>query len=147
MESNDSKELKQLYIEEELSQHGEWLCDVLMDAIERRGLTRTEALHESISYDTFHQGENPGLRVSFFSYGRAFEIAGNKKNRHTVNTNRDVWGMRQNRRSAKKNTKWYAKNMFGGLNRLISRVMYGLSDREVERLKGILENRKIRNNV
>lgn len=146
MESNESKELKQLYIEEELSQHGEWLCDVLMDAIERRGLIRTEGLHESISYDTFHQGENPGLRVSFFSYGRALEIAGNKKNRHTVNTNRDVWRMRQNRRSAK-NTKWYAKNMFGGLNRLILRVMYGLSDREVERLKGILENRKIRNNV
>ena len=54
--------------------------------------------------------------------------------------------MKQNRRAMKKNTQWYAKNMFGGLNRLISRVMYGLSDREIERLKGILENRKMNGN-
>lgn len=143
MESGESKELKTLYIEEELSQHGEWLCDVLMEAIDRRKLKRTEELYNSISYDTFHKGENPGLKVSFFRYGRMFEIAGNRKNRHTVDTNRDVWGMKQNRNGMKKNTQWYAKNMFGGLNRLISRVMYGLSDREIERLKGILENRKL----
>ena len=30
MESNENKGLEQLYIEEELSQHGEWLCDVLI---------------------------------------------------------------------------------------------------------------------
>ena len=146
MVSEESKELKQLYIEEEFSQHGEWLCDALIEAIERRGLIRTDNLHDSISYKTCHQGQNPGRKVSFFSYGRAFEIAGNKKNRHTVDTNREVWGMRQNRRAMKKNTQWYAKNMFGGLNRLISRVMYGLSDREIERLKGILENRKMNGN-
>lgn len=146
MVSEESKELKQLYIEEELSQHGEWLCDMLMEAIDKRRLVQTRGLKDSIKQTAFHQGENPGLKVSFFSYGRAFEIAGNKKNRHTVDTNREVWGMKQNRRAMKKNTQWYAKNMFGGLNRLISRVMYGLSDREIERLKGILENRKMNGN-
>lgn len=143
MESGESKELKTLYIEEELSQHGEWLCDVLMEAIDKRKLIQTRGLRDSFKQTAFHKGENPGLRVSFFSYGRALEIAGNRKNRHTVDTNRDVWGMKQNRNRMKKNTQWYAKNMFGGLNRLISRVMYGLSDREIERLKGILENRKL----
>ena len=90
MESNESKELKTLFIEEELSQHGEWLCDILTEAIETRELMQTDALHDSIDYKTFHDGENPGLKVSFFSYGRAFEIAGNKKNRHQVDTNRTV---------------------------------------------------------
>lgn len=146
MVSEESKELKQLYIEEELSQHGEWLCDMLMEAIDKRRLVQTRGLKDSIKQTAFHKGENPGLKVSFFSYGRAFEIAGNKKNRHTVDTNREVWGMKKNRRAMKKNTQWYAKNMFGGLNRLISRVMYGLSDREIERLKGILENRKMNGN-
>ncbi|WP_270436342.1 hypothetical protein [Candidatus Bacteroides intestinigallinarum] len=146
MESNESKELKTLFIEEELSQHGEWLCDILTEAIETRKLMQTDALHDSIDYKTFHDGENPGLKVSFFSYGRAFEIAGNKKNRHQVDTNRMVWGMKANRNPVKKNTRWYAKNMYGGLNRLISRVMYGLSDAEIARLKGILENRKLNYN-
>ena len=49
MESGESRELKTLYIEEELSQHGEWLCDVLMEAIDRRKLKRTEELYNSIS--------------------------------------------------------------------------------------------------
>ena len=37
---------------------------------------------------------------------------------------------------------WYAINMYGGLNKLISRIMYGLTDEEIARLKGILSNRK-----
>ena len=66
--------------------------------------------------------------------------------KHQVDTNRTVWGMKANRNPVKKNTRWYAKNMYGGLNRLISRVMYGLSDAEIARLKGILENRKLNYN-
>ena len=142
MESKESKELKLLFIQEELSQHGEWLVDALTEAIEKRGLMRTQELYESVDYKTFKSGENPGLKVSFFSYGRAFEIAGNKKNRHSVDTNKTLWKVKKNRNVMKKNTQWYAKNMYGGLNRLISRVMYGLSDVEIERLKGILENRQ-----
>lgn len=33
--------------------------------------------------------------------------------------------------------------MYGGLNRLISRIMYGLSEVEIERLKGIIAERKM----
>ncbi|WP_321520008.1 hypothetical protein [uncultured Bacteroides sp.] len=142
MVSNESEELKLLFIQEELSQHGEWLVDVLSEAIEKRGLMRTENLLESVDYKTFTEGQNPGLRVSFFSYGRAFEIAGRKKiNRHSVDTNKMIWKQKKNRNVMKKNTQWYVRNMYGGLNRLISRVMYGLSDVEIARLKGILENR------
>lgn len=148
MVSNESDELKLLFIQEELSQHGEWLVDALTEAIEKRGLMRTENLLDSVDYKTFNSGQNPGVRVSFFSYGRAFEIAGRKKiNRHSADTNKMIWNMKQNRHSIKKNTQWYARNMYGGLNKLISRVMYGLSDVEIARLKGILENRKASSNI
>ena len=147
MESTESKDLKLLFIEEELSQHGEWLCDVFIEAIETQKLKRTEDLVTSIDYQSFKSGEDPGLKVNFLSYGRAFEIADNKKkNRFDVNTNRDIWGIRNRERSRKKDKRWYAKNMYGGLNKLISRIMYGLSDEEIARLKGILENRKLNNN-
>lgn len=141
MADRNTEELKLLFIEEELSQHGEWLYDVLSEAIEKRKLIETGSLQESVDYSSFKSGKNPGLRVSFLSYGRCVDIDAYKRNRHHVNMNREVWGIRQNR-IRRKNTKWYARNMYGGLNRLISRVMYGLSDVEVERLKGILENRK-----
>lgn len=137
----NSEELKLLFIEEELSQHGEWLCDVLSEAIEKRKLIESGELQGSVNYSSFKSGENPGLRVSFVKYGRFLDIEGYKKKKHTVDTNREIWGIRQNR-VRKKNTQWYARNMYGGLNRLISRIMYGLTDAEVERLKGILNNRK-----
>jgi hypothetical protein len=146
MSDTDDKELKLLFIGEELSQHGEWLCDAFTQAIEEHGLILTQDLHDSINYSTFNKNGNPGLKINFLSYGRTFEINGYKRRReekgHKVDTNRDVWGMKLNRHQEKKNTQWYARNMYGGLNRLISRVMYGLSDMEITRLKSIIENRK-----
>lgn len=141
MVSEESNELKLLFIQEELSQHGEWLADVLTDVIERQKLVRTGALQESIEYSGFMEGENPGLRFKFLSYGRAVDIAGYKENRHKVNTMRDIWGQKQNTMSKRRN-RWYAKSMYSGYYKLVARIMYGLSDLEIERLKGILENRK-----
>lgn len=141
MISEESKELKTLFIEEELSQHGEWLADVLIDEIEKKRLTRSRDLIDSVNYETFHSGENPGVKVNFLSYGRAFEINGYKRNRKVDSSFAEIWGQKENR-SRKKNTRWYAMNMYGGLNRLISRIMYGLSDQEIARLKNILQNRK-----
>ena len=54
---------------------------------------------------------------------------------------RDIWGQKQNTMK-KKNNRWYARSMYSGYYKLVSRIMYGLSDLEIERLKGILENRK-----
>ncbi|KAA6348980.1 hypothetical protein EZS27_003580 [termite gut metagenome] len=144
MSEADDKELKLLFIQEELSQHGEWLCDVLTEAIEKQKHIVTQDLLGSINYQTFSKNEDQGLRVGFFSYGRAFEIAGyqhkRKEKKHKVDTNREIWGAHLNRNEKK--TQWYARNMYGGLNRLISRVMYGLSDVEIARLKNIIEIRK-----
>lgn len=141
MISQESDELKLLFIEEELSQHGEWLADILAEAIEKRKLIRTGDLLDSINYDTYREGENPGLKFTFLSYGRAVDIAAYKRNRHEVDVLHDIWGQKRNRMK-KKNTRWYARSMYSGYYSLVSRLMYGLGDQEIERLKGILENRK-----
>lgn len=142
MISQESDELKLLHIEEQLSIFGEELCDELADAIEKRKLIRSGDLIDSLKYDAFKKGNNPGLRVSFVDYGRYVDIQGYARDKTKVNTNRELWGIKDNSLK-KKRKRWYASNMYGGLNRLIGRVMYGLSDREIARLKGILENRKI----
>lgn len=141
MTDDEKKELELLFIEEELSQHGEWLADVLTEAIEKRKLRRTDDLLHSVNYSAFKEGKNPGLRFSFLSYGRAVDIAAYKQNRHKVDTMRDIWGQKQNTMK-KKNNRWYARSMYSGYYKLVARIMYGLSDLEIERLKGILENRK-----
>lgn len=141
MRSDESKELKLLFIEEELSQHGEWLADILQDAIDRQKLADTGALQDSIQYAVGSEGKNPALRFKFMSYGRAVDISGYKENRRKVNVMRDIWGQKQNTMSKRRN-RWYAKSMYSGYYTLVSRLMHGLSDLEIERLKGILENRR-----
>ncbi len=141
MRSQESEELKLLFIEEELSQHGEWLADVLTEAIEKRKLRQTDSLLHSIDYDSFHEGKNPGVKFSFLSYGRAVDISAYKRNRHKVNSFAVAWGQKENTMK-KKNNRWYAQSMYSGYYKLVSRIMYGLGDREIERLKGILANRK-----
>lgn len=138
MNSQASDDIKLLFIEEELSQFGEELCDALSDAITKQKLIESGSLLDSLNYSSFKEGNNPGQRMSFYSYGRCVDMAGYKRNKIQVDTNREVWSIRSN---TNKKNRWYARNMYGGLNRLISRVMYGLSDYEIERLKGILENR------
>lgn len=143
MISQESEDVKLLFIQEELSQHGEWLSDLLAEIIEKRRLVRTRKMVDSIKYSAFMENDAPGLRFSFMSYGRALDMQGYKKNRHQVDAKSIVWGEKQNRMKLKgKNMRWYASNMYAGYYRLVSRIMYGLSDREIERLKGILEERK-----
>lgn len=142
--SEESREIQLLFIQEELSQHGEWLSDLLTDIIERQELIREGALLDSINYGNFMEKENPGLRFSFYGYGRAIDMAAYKRNRHEVDAKSIAWGEKQNKMK-RKNTKWYAKHMYEGLYRLVSRIMYGLSEQELERLKGILANRQADN--
>lgn len=146
MVSNESDELKTLHIEEQLSIFGEELCDELIEVIERRKLYKSGLLTDSLNYSAFKLNGNPGLRVSFVDYGRFVDIQGYSRDKTVVNTNRDLWGIRENN-SKKRRKRWYASNMYGGLNRLIGRVMYGLSDQEITRLKKILENRKNTQNI
>lgn len=138
MEKFDEVEL--LFIRETLDQHGEYLTDLLYDTIVEKKLRVSDDLMHSIDYQTDYNSKNPTLKISFISYGRAIEINYHKKNTSFESgVNRDIWGIRENRRK-KKNTLFYSRNVYGSLNRLIAILSNEYSDAEKERLKGILKH-------
>lgn len=138
------KDIEYLFQEEVLDQHGEYMMDLFLDTIEEKNIRVSEDLLESLDYRIFREGENRGLRVNFLNYGRFIEIRKHKKqgkkNLFDTNTNAMLFGLKENKPKYK-DVDWYSKNAYGSLNRLISILMYELSDQEVARLKGILQNR------
>lgn len=134
------QEIKNLFIREELDIHGEYLVDILIETIEKKGLIDTEQLLQNLEYSVINNPYGYKLEFSFYSYGRAIEIQQHKRRSgsfsENVNTNAAVWGITS--RKKKKNTQWYSRNVYGSLNRLIGRIMYGLSDETRKRLIGIL---------
>lgn len=137
------EDIEFLFQEEVLSQHGEFVVDLLQDTLEEKNIIFEGNLHEILDYDTFKRGVQRGLRISFFDYGRFIEIRKHKKqSKMDVNTNRLIWGIRENSMKKKpKDTDWYSKNVYGSLNRLIGVLMNEFSDHEIERLKKIIANR------
>ena len=63
-----------LFVEETLDQHGEFLCDLLTESIEKKHLIKSEDLLNSINYKVTHYGIDPVLVVDFFTYGRFIEL-------------------------------------------------------------------------
>lgn len=140
------KDIEFLFQEDVLDEHGEYLCDLLVETLEEKNIRVSDELLESINCRTFTEGQNRGLRVNFLVYGRFIEIRKHKKNQTKLsqtNTNALLWGIKENRAKKPKDTDWYSSNAYGSLNRLISILMNELSDQEVTRLKGILQNRII----
>lgn len=145
-DNNYSDDIKWAFIESELAKHGRWLEDELRAALRQRRMNRSGDLSSSIDSDTFLRGDAPVLGLNLLDYGRFVDIRSYRVNLRTVRAankqvNRELWGIRENRSGMKKRTRWYARNMYGGLNTLISRIMYGLTDAEAERLKTILQNK------
>lgn len=130
-----------LFIQEELSQHGEWLVDRFADAIEKAKLIDTGQLLDSLDYHTSqdHQG-NFSLGISFMTYGRMIEVMARKrKKRLSDQSNHDVWKTKNHR---PKKVQWYNKNRYGGYGRLVRRLTAGMSDDELKRIQGILSQAK-----
>ena len=144
MEEASYKEIE-LFIREELSQHGEWLVDRFAEALEKNGNIDTGTLLESLNYET---GRGPGgsqtLAVSFETYGRAMEIAGRKRRQKAAwaKKNGDTWGKRNH--GKRKKVEWYNRNRYAGYGRLIRRLTAGMSDHELQRIRGIIEEQKRR---
>jgi len=140
-------EIELLFIERTLELHGERVCDLLREQIADKNLIKSEDLLNSIDFTVSKYGIDPVLLISFFSYGRAIEINWFKKSQNTrvfakPNTNVMLWGMRENRkRTRKKDTRWYAKTVYGSINHLLSVLSTDFSDEEKNRLKQILEIR------
>ena len=133
-------DIEDLFVKEILDTHGEYIVDLLQDSIEEKKLRLTDELLESLDYKVVKREGDYVLQISFLSYGRAVEIQYFKSKR-----NRRVTGDEQRstdyRRAKKKDTRFYAKNVYGSINRLLGRMSSEYSDQEIARLKGILENR------
>lgn len=141
MEEASYREIE-LFIREELSQHGEWLIDRFVEALERNQNIDTGTLVESFDYQTgSRENGTQTLDVSFMTYGRAMEIAGRKrKKRINEGKNREVWAKKNHKRAKK--VQWYNRNRYAGYRRLIERIAAGMSDDELKRIRNIINNNK-----
>ena len=133
-------DIEDLFVREILDTHGEYIVDLLQDSIEEKNLRITDELLESLDYKVVKRGGDYVLQISFLSYGRAVEIQYFKSKR-IRRENRENNKSMDFRRAKKKDTRFYAKNVYGSINRLLGRMSSEYSDQEIARLKGILENR------
>lgn len=130
-----------LFVREELSQHGEWLVDRFIEALEKGGHVLSGDLIDSFDYRTGSEGGAQTLTVSFLTYGRMMEVAARKRKQRQAfaKTNGDVWAKKNHR---PKKVQWYNKNRYAGYGRLIRRLSAGMSDAELARIRGILQSAK-----
>lgn len=131
-----------LFIQEELSQHGEWLIDRFVEALERGRNIASGDLIDSFNYDVGkgYDGSQT-LTVSFLTYGRLAEVASRRRKQRAAmaKKNGEVWE-KQNHRPKK--VQWYNKNRYAGYGRLIRRLTAGMSEAELQRIRGIIEEQK-----
>jgi len=129
-----------LWIQEELSQHGEWLIDRFIDALERNKNVDSGNLIDSFDYRTSQEQGAQVLTVSFPLYGRLAEVRSRRLRKS--GTNRDTWQRKHNHKPKK--VQWYNKNRYAGYGRLIRRLTAGMSEAELKRIRGILEEARQR---
>jgi len=140
-------EVELLFISEQLDMHGEYLTDLFVDSIESKSLRNTDQLIDSIEYKHEMRGNNPTLVFSFPSHGRLIEINFHKKLQsrsiaEAVDTDALLYNIRKRKQSKrkKKDTRWYTRNVYGSLNRLLARLASEYSDAEIARLISIIEH-------
>ncbi len=111
-------ELELAFIDDQLDQHGEYVRDLLMDAIEARNLIKSGDLSEGITWRVGMYGRNPHLEIMFPDYGRFIEIRYHKKSANTNSwtalnndANSAVLGSRSVKKKSrrKKDTRFYAE--------------------------------------
>lgn len=131
-----------LWVREELSQHGEWLVDRFIEALERGRNVDTGALIDSFDYTTGSEQGAQTLTVSFLTYGRLAEVRSRRRKQHLKEQqNHNVWARKNHH---PKRVQWYNKNRYAGYGRLIRRLTAGMSDHELQRIRGIIDEQKAR---
>lgn len=141
--------IEMAWIKEVLQKHGRFLSDLLSKEVAEKQLHQSGSLQHSIAFKTGDYGLNPHLSFSFMSHGRFIEINWHKKSRNSKvlsapNTNELLFGVKSSPvKQKKKNTLWYARNIYGSLNRLIGIIMYELSDEQRARLKAMIEQSNV----
>ena len=142
-------EVEKLFVMEVLDTHGEYVTKLLHDRIIELDESRDNSmilsgeLLKSIEYSVRQDGGDYILSISFLSYGRAVEISFFKSKLRRRETKWARNEIRKLRRKNHKDTRFYAKNVYGSINRLLSRMGSEYTDSEINRLKEILEQRII----
>jgi hypothetical protein len=134
------KEIQQ-WISEELKQHGTFLVDRFVAALDKNKNVDTGALRSSFSQSVAFTPDGITLTLQFFTYGRYIEIAARRRKKHKEweKKNGQVWNG-TNRKPKK--VQWYNKNRYAGYGRLIRTLTAGMSDAELQRIRGIIEEAK-----
>ena len=135
-------QIEQHWIAEKLDEHGEYLTDLFIEAIQQKDIINSGELLDYFDSGSKWKVANIAgtgmLSFPFFNYGRFVEIQSIKRRKiktETPDTNAAIWGIKtKKKKSRTKNAQWYTKNVYGAQNRLIGRIMYGLSDIERNRI-------------
>lgn len=137
---DNNRELS-FWISEELKHHGTFLVDRFKEALEKNRNRDTGTLESSFSASVEQSTGGATLTVSFLTYGRYMEIAGRRRRQRKAwaKKNGEVWAA-SNRRQKK--TAWYNRNRYAGYGRLIRTLTAGMSDAELQRIRGIVEQAK-----
>ena len=131
----------QTFVMEQLKEHGEWLTRRFREALEKNKNRETGTLIGSMQGKGFSvkpEADGATLAIDILEYGRLMEIGGRR--RRIAARNHDVWG-KKNRAKGKK-TLWYNKNRYGGYGYLVRSLSAGMSDAELQRIRGIIEEQK-----
>jgi len=145
-------ELELAFIDDQLDQHGEYVRDLLIEAIEAKQLISKNEdgrhLIDSITWRVGMYGINPHLEFTFPDYGRFQDIAAYKKKssntekwtRLNEDANRAIMGQRVRKKTTRrrKDTRFYASTVYGAMNTLIGKIMYEFTDYELERMKKVI---------
>ena len=132
--------IEDFFVRRQLYLHGDYVLDLLRDSIKEKNLRVTDDLLDSLKYQVHKKNESEYvLEISFLSYGRAVEIQyfkSKQKRREQAESGQRAKDMR---RAKKKDTRFYAKNVYGSLNRLIGKLGSEYTEQEKQRIKNFLE--------
>jgi len=136
MSDNDYIEMR--FINNELKRFGMELTDILIKRIEEKNIISTDNkdahLRDRVTYKVSEDGEKGGkIQYYFPDYGRFIEINYRKqKSRAKLSsrsTNESLWGIKQASKSrVRKDTRWWNITVYGHINTLIGRLLYGFTE-------------------
>lgn len=145
------EEIKLAFLYDELNRYGYKLKSLMIDTIDLKALygdrNKNEAqahLKNRIGFKVLRDGKE-GVKIQFFfaDYGRLVEInyfrrkSRGKETFAPIDIDALVSGKRAKKKAKRyKDTRWYNITVWGTLNDLIGRVMYGLTE---ETRKSLIE--------
>lgn len=130
------------FVARELDRHGRYLSGLFVDSINKRRLIKDKNLlseFKAVAYKV--DVSNKKLTFNFSDYGRFIEINYNKRAIRSVSAQvrADIWGIKTSVRKKRKNTNWYARNLYGSLNTLIGHISWGYTEEIAEEMRKALE--------